>query len=96
MPLRLLNDYVLVRQLESEDETLSGILIPDTAAEKPNQGEVVGIGRGGVLKDGDLHQLDLKVGDKVLFAKHAGKIVKVNGKEMLVMREEYILASIEV
>jgi len=71
-------------------------LIPDTEAEKPNQGEVVGIGRGGVLKDGHLHQLDLKVGDKVLFSKHAGQIVKVNGKEMLVMREKDILASIEV
>lgn len=95
MPFRPLYDYVLVKQLKSEHETLSGILIPDTAAEKPNQGEVIAIGRGEVLKDGDRHQLEVKAGDKVLFGKHAGQIVKVDGKEMLVMREKDILAVIE-
>mgnify|MGYP000863116853 FL=1 len=95
MSLRPLYDYVLVKQLESEHETLSGILIPDTAAEKPNQGEVIATGKGKILEDGNRHQLEIKAGDKVLFGKHAGQIVKVDGKEMFVMREKDILAVIE-
>lgn len=95
MPFRPLYDYVLVKQLKSEHETLSGILIPDTAAEKTNQGEVISTGIGRILEDGNRHQLDVKVGDSVLFGKHAGQIVKINGEEMLVMREKDILAVIE-
>lgn len=95
MPLHPLYDYVLVKQLESEHKTLSGIMIPDIAAEKPNQAEVMATGKGKVLEDGNQHQLEVKAGDKVLFGKHAGQIVKVDGKEMLVMREKDILAVIE-
>ena len=90
-----LHDRVLVKLLDSEHETLSGIVIPDTAAEKPNQGEVIATGKGVVLKDGKLRQLDVKVGDKVLFGSHAGQVVKIKGEEMLVMREKDILAVIE-
>lgn len=95
MSFRPLYDRVLVKQLEGEHETLSGIAIPDTAVEKPSQGEVIAIGKGGVLKDGSLRQLDVKIGDKVLFGKHAGQIVKLKNEEMLVMREKDILAVIE-
>lgn len=95
MSFRPLYDRVLVKRLEGEHETLSGIVIPDTAVEKPSQGEVIAVGKGGILKDGSRHQLDVKIGDKVLFGKHAGQIVKIDSREMLVIREKEILAVIE-
>ena len=95
MPFYLLHDRVLVKLLESEHETLSGIVIPDTAAEKPNQGEVIATGKGVFLKDGTLRQLDVKIGDKVLLGSHAGQVVKIKGDEMLILREKDILAVIE-
>ncbi|MDA8383243.1 MAG: co-chaperone GroES [Betaproteobacteria bacterium] len=95
MKIRPLHDRVIVKRLEEERKTASGIVIPDTAAEKPDQGEVVAVGNGKVLDDGKLRQLDLKVGDRVLFGKYSGQAVKVEGEELLVMREEDIMGVIE-
>ena len=92
MKLRPLHDRVIIKRLEEERKTASGIVIPDTAAEKPDQGEVKAIGKGKVLEDGKLRPLDVKVGDKVLFGKYSGTTVKVDGDELLVMREEDIMA----
>lgn len=95
MRIRPLHDRVLVKRLEPEHKTVSGIVIPDMAAEKPDQGKVIATGAGKVLEDGTLHPLDVKIGDKVLFAKYAGQAVKVAGDELLVLREEDIIAVIE-
>ena len=95
MKNRPLHDRVIVKRLEEERKTASGIVIPDTAAEKPDQGEVVAVGNGKVLDDGKLRALDLKVGDRVLFGKYSGQAVKVEGEELLVMREEDIMGVIE-
>ena len=95
MRIRPLHDRVLVKRLEIEHQTASGIVIPDTAAEKPDQGKVVAVGAGELLKDGKLRLLDVKVGDKVLFGKYAGQAVKVKGEELLVMREDDIIAVVE-
>jgi chaperonin GroES len=92
MKLRPLHDRVIVKRLEEERKTASGIVIPDTAAEKPDQGEVLAIGNGKVQEDGKVRALDVKVGDKVLFGKYSGTTVKVDGEELLVMREEDIMA----
>lgn len=94
MALRPLNDRVIVKRLDNERKTASGIVIPDSAAEKPDQGEVLSIGPGKKTEDGKLLPIDLKVGDKVLFGKYAGQSVKVNGEELLVIREDEILAVI--
>ena len=88
MKIRPLHDRVIVKRLEEERKTASGIVIPDTATEKPDQGEVLAIGNGKVLEDGTVRALEVKVGDKVLFGKYSGQVVKVNGDELLVMREE--------
>lgn len=90
--LRPLHDRVLVRRQDSTHKTASGIVIPDAASEKPDQGEVVAVGAGEVLKDGKVRPLDVKVGDKVLFGQYAGQAVKVGGEELLVMREDDIIA----
>jgi chaperonin GroES len=95
MKIRPLYDRVIVKRLEEERKTASGIVIPDTAAEKPDQGEVQAVGQGKVLEDGKLRALELKVGDRVLFGKYAGQTVKVRGEELLVMREEDIMGVIE-
>jgi chaperonin GroES len=87
-----LHDRVLVKRLESLHKTASGIVIPDAALEKPDQGEVIAVGAGEILKDGKVRPLDVKVGDKVLFGKYAGQSVKVGGEELLVMREDDIIA----
>lgn len=92
MRIRPLHDRVLVKRLESEHNTASGIVIPDSAAEKPAQGEVIAVGAGEILQDGKLRPLEVKAGDKVLFGKHAGQTVKIGGEELLVMREADILA----
>jgi chaperonin GroES len=92
MKLRPLHDRVIVKRLEEERKTASGIVIPDTVAEKPDQGEVLAIGNGKVGDDGKVRPLDVKVGDKVLFGKYSGQTVKVDGEELLVMREEDIMA----
>ncbi|HEX9392755.1 MAG TPA: co-chaperone GroES [Usitatibacteraceae bacterium] len=92
MKLRPLHDRVIVKRLEEERKTASGIVIPDTVAEKPDQGEILAVGNGKVGEDGKVRTLDVKVGDKVLFGKYSGQTVKVDGEELLVMREEDIMA----
>src|SRR5512140_1103790 len=92
MKLRPLHDRVIIKRLEEERKTASGIVIPDTAAEKPDQGEVLAVGPGKKNDEGKVFPVDLKVGDKVLFGKYSGTTVKVDGDELLVMREEDIMA----
>jgi len=92
MKLRPLHDRVIVKRLEEERKTASGIVIPDTAAEKPDQGEVLAVGPGKKNEDGKVTAVDVKVGDKVLFGKYSGSTVRVDGDELLVMREEDIMA----
>ena len=95
MKLRPLHDRVIIKRLEEERKTASGIVIPDTAAEKPDQGEVKAIGKGKVGDDGKVQPLDIKVGDRILFGKYSGQTVKVKGDELLVMREEDIMGVVE-
>ncbi|EXI68772.1 MAG TPA: co-chaperone GroES [Candidatus Accumulibacter phosphatis] len=95
MKIRPLHDRVIVKRLEEERRTASGIVIPDTAAEKPDQGEIRAVGTGKILEDGSVRALAVKVGDRVLFGKYAGQTVKVEGDELLVMREEDIMGVIE-
>ena len=92
MNLRPLHDRVIVKRLDQETKTASGLIIPDAAAEKPDQGEVLAIGNGKVQENGSVRPLEVKVGDRVLFGKYSGQAVKVNGDELLVMREEDIMA----
>jgi len=96
MKIRPLHDRVIVKRLEEERTTASGIVIPDSASgEKPDQGVVQAVGNGKILEDGTSRTLDVKVGDKVLFGKYAGQEVKVDGDELLVMREEDIMGIVE-
>ncbi|MGH8727562.1 MAG: co-chaperone GroES [Burkholderiales bacterium] len=95
MKIRPLHDRVIVKRLEEERKTASGIVIPDTAAEKPDQGEILAVGKGKILESGEVRKLDVKVGDKVLFGKYSGQTVKVQGEELLVMREEDIMGVVE-
>ena len=95
MKIRPLHDRIVVKRMEEERKTASGIVIPDTAAEKPDQGEVVAIGAGKKDDKGNHIALDVKVGDRVLFGKYSGQTVKVDGQELLVMREEDIMGVIE-
>ena len=95
MKIRPLHDRIIVKRLEEERKTASDIVIPDTAAEKPDQGEVVAVGKGKVLDSGEIRALEVKVGDKVLFGKYSGQTVKVKGEELLVMREEDVMGVIE-
>ena len=91
MNMRPLNDRVIVKRLEEERTSPGGIVIPDTAAEKPVRGEVIAAGNGKVLDNGQIRALGVKAGDKVLFGKYAGTEVKVDGQELLVMREDDII-----
>jgi len=95
MKLRPLHDRVIVKRLEQETKTASGIVIPDAAAEKPDQGEVLAVGPGKRTDKGDFAALNVKVGDRVLFGKYSGQAVKVDGDELLVMREEDLFAVVE-
>ena len=95
MKIRPLHDRVVVKRLEEERKTASGIYIPDSATEKPDQGEVIAIGQGKTGDDGKVRALEVKVGDKVLFGKYSGQTVKVDGDELLVMREEDIMGVVE-
>ena len=95
MKLRPLHDRVIIKRLDNERKTASGIVIPDNAAEKPDQGEILAVGNGKVGDDGKVRPLGVKVGDKVLFGKYSGQSVKVDGEELLVMREEDIMAVVE-
>ncbi|MCE5241746.1 MAG: co-chaperone GroES [Syntrophobacteraceae bacterium] len=95
MKLRPLNDRVVVKRIEEEQKTAGGIIIPDTAKEKPIQGKVLAVGNGKVMEDGTKRPLDVKEGDRVLFGKYAGTEIKVEGDELLIMREDDILAIVE-
>jgi chaperonin GroES len=95
MKIRPLHDRVIVRRMEEERTSAGGIVIPDSATEKPIQGEVIAIGKGKILENGEVRALDVKVGDRVLFGKYAGTEVKVLGEELLVMREEDIVGVVE-
>lgn len=95
MNLRPLHDRVIIKRMEEERTTAGGIVIPDSAAEKPIRGEVLAVGKGKILENGEVRALDVKVGDKVLFGKYSGTEVKVDGQEVLVMREDDIMAVIE-
>jgi chaperonin GroES len=93
--IRPLHDRVIVRRLEEGEQKIGGIIIPDTAKEKPQQGQVIAVGKGKVEKDGKVIPLDVKEGDKILFGKYSGQEIKLDGEEYLIMREEEILGIIE-
>ena len=95
MKIKPLHDRAVIRRLEDQRTSPGGIVIPDSAAEKPIRGEVIAVGKGKVLENGDVRPMDVKVGDKVLFGKYAGTEIKVDGEELLVMREDDIMAVIE-
>ncbi|WP_033922939.1 co-chaperone GroES [Sphingomonas sp. 37zxx] len=95
MNFRPLHDRVLVRRVEAEQKTAGGIIIPDTAKEKPQEGEVVAAGTGARNDAGDIHPLEVKTGDKILFGKWSGTEVKVNGEDLLIMKESDILGIVE-
>ena len=95
MKIRPLQDRVIVKRVEEEEKTSGGIIIPDTAKEKPMEGEVVAVGNGKILDNGTKVPMDVKVGDRVLFGKYAGSDVKIEGTEHLIMREDDILGIIE-
>ncbi|MDR2506734.1 MAG: co-chaperone GroES [Candidatus Accumulibacter sp.] len=95
MKIRPLHDRVIVKRLEEERKTASGIVIPDAATEKPDQGKIISVGPGKRDENGKPVALDVKVGDRVLFGKYAGQTVKVDGEELLVMREEDIMGVVE-
>ena len=95
MKLRPLHDRVIIRRMEEERTSPGGIVIPDSATEKPIKGEVVAVGNGRVLENGEVRALDIKAGDQVLFGKYSGTEVKVEGEELLVMKEDDVMAVIE-
>ena len=95
MKLRPLHDRVIIKRLDNERKTASGIVIPESAAEKPDQGEILAVGNGKVGDDGKVRPLDVKVGNKVLFGKYSGQTVKVDGDELLVMKEDDLFAVVD-
>jgi chaperonin GroES len=95
MQFRPLHDRVVVRRLEQEEKTAGGIIIPDTAKEKPQEGEVIAVGPGARGEDGTLHPLDVKAGDRVLFGKWSGTEVKIDGEDLMIMKESDIMGVIE-
>lgn len=95
MKIRPLHDRVIIRRMEEERTSPGGIVIPDSATEKPIKGEVIAVGNGKLLDSGEVRGLDLKTGDKVLFGKYSGTEVKVDGEELLVMKEDDVMAVIE-
>ena len=95
MKIRPLQDRVIVKRLQEEEKTKGGIIIPDSAKEKPQEGKVIAVGKGKKTEDGKVIPPDVKVGDKILFGKYSGSEVKIEGEELLIMREEDILGIIE-
>jgi len=95
MNIRPLHDRVVVRRMEEERTSAGGIIIPDSATEKPNRGEIIAAGNGKITDSGDVRAMDVKVGDKVLFGQYAGTSIKVDSEELLMMKEDDILAVIE-
>jgi len=95
MKIRPLHDRVIIKRLEEERTSPGGIVIPDSAAEKPVQGKVLAVGKGKILEDGTVRPLDVKVGDKILFGKYSGTEIKIDGEELVVMREDDLMAVFE-
>lgn len=95
MNIRPLHDRVVVRRMEEERTTAGGIVIPDSATEKPSTGEILAVGNGKITESGDVRALDVKVGDKIMFGKYSGTEVKVEGEDLLIMREDDVMAVIE-
>lgn len=95
MKIRPLHDRVIVKRMEEERKTASGIVIPDAAAEKPDQGEIIAVGNGKMSDDGKLQPMNVKVGDRVLFGKYSGQAFKMDGQEYLTMREDDIIGVVE-
>jgi len=95
MKLRPLHDRIIVKRIEEEEKTVGGIIIPDTAKEKPQQGKVIAVGKGKILENGKVNPMTIKKGDRVLFGKYAGTDIKIDGEEHLIMREDDILAIVQ-
>lgn len=95
MKIRPLHDRVIIKRIEEEETTKGGIIIPDTAKEKPSEGKVIAVGNGKILDNGEVKALEVKKGDKVLFGKYAGTEIKIEGEEHLIMREDDIIAIVE-
>jgi len=95
MKIRPLQDRVIVKRVKEDEKTKGGIIIPDTAKEKPIEGEVIAVGNGKVLDDGSVRKLEVKKGDRILFGKYSGTEVKIEGTEHLILREDEILAVVE-
>ena len=95
MNIRPLHDRVIIKRMEEETTTAGGIVLPGSAAEKPSRGDIVAVGKGKLLENGEIRPLDVQIGDKVLFGKYSGNEVKIDGEELIVMREEEIMAVIE-
>lgn len=95
MAIRPLHDRILARRIESQEKTKGGIIIPDSAKEKPLEGEVISVGPGRTMDDGSVRELAVKKGDKILFGKYSGTEVKIDGEEMVILREDDVLAIVE-
>ncbi|MDO4450257.1 MAG: co-chaperone GroES [Moraxella sp.] len=95
MSIRPLHDRIVVRRTEEEQKTAGGIILPGSAQEKPQQGEIIAVGKGQIRDNGEVRPLDVKVGDKVLFGQYAGQTVKVDGEELLIMKESDVLGVLE-
>jgi chaperonin GroES len=95
MSIRPLYDRLLVKRIEEQETTRNGIVIPDSAQEKPHEGEVIAIGHGKRLEDGQMVNLDVKVGDRILFGKYSGSEIKIDGQELLIMREDEVLGVLD-
>jgi len=93
--IRPLHDRVVVKRLDAENKSAGGIVIPDTAGEKPDQGEIVAVGKGKILEDGKVRPLDVKVGDRILFGKYSGNEIRLDGEEYLIMREDDVLGVLD-
>ena len=95
MKVRPLHDRVIIERIEESEQKIGGIIIPDSAKEKPQQGKIIAVGKGRIEKDGKVTPLDVKAGDTILFGKYAGQEIKIDGNEYLIMREEEVLGVIE-
>jgi chaperonin GroES len=95
MKVKPLYDRILVKRLDTEEKTKGGIIIPDTAKEKPQEGKIIALGKGKLLEDGSIRPLDVKVGNKILFSKYGGTDIQIEGEDYLILREEDILAIVE-
>ena len=95
MTIRPLHDRIIVKRVQEEEKTKGGIIIPDTAKEKPIEGEIVAVGNGKIMDDGKVRQLEVKAGDRILFGKYSGTEVKLDGEERLILREDDVLCVVE-